>query len=247
MEEPLLSNSKLEVGLSNMRTNLVELANGNPPPFDSLEPVPDFDDVEENLILCETPTIEHGVSVPLDKIVGLDRSDVYNVSWNWLLRNQRNKLSYNQLEGNPEYYVGADSPNGMEYTELNGEFYVAGDGKHRTVIAKYLAHFNPDHFPIEPVIPNATVYRYVVDDQFMVRFRSVKRKLVKKGLTHMSLQWVTFTQCKGNGKFHLFNPKREYQEGFTYSKADFHELEKLISTSNFYNRRLGDERQCYLR
>jgi|TARA_R100000027_G_scaffold46396_1_gene35303 hypothetical protein len=247
MEKPLLSSSKLEVDLSNMRTNLVELANANPPPFDSLEPIPDFDDVESDMILCETPTVDHGVSVPLAKIVGLDRPDVYNVSWNWLLRNQKKKLSYKELEGNPEYYLGADSPNGMKYTELNGEYYVAGDGKHRTVIAKYLAHFNPDHFPTEPVIPNATVYRYAVDYQLMERFRAAKRKLEKKGLNHISLRWVSTHQGKGKGRFHLYNPNREYHEGYTYSKADFHELESLISRSNLYNRWLGGERQCYLR
>lgn len=231
------------------RTNLIDLADQNPPFFDNEEPVKSFDDLERELILCEDPAIEQGGTVPLNSVVGLDRQDTKSVSWKWMLRHQKRADSWRKLSESPDYYIDRDRyKENMQYTEVDGSYYLAL-GKHRNVIAKYLAHFNPEYYPEGPVIHNVTVYHYVVDYLLMNRLRLTKQLLQRKGLNHLSLSWEPAFRGsqKGKGLFRLYNPSVPYNEGLTFSKELFHELEKLISGSNIFNRRfLGSSEEQYL-
>ncbi len=87
---------------------------------------------------------ENNKTVDVFEIVGIAHPDYVGLTWIDMLKEGERMKTVNLplLEKNPEYYLENDpkSP-AIEYTKINDEIYISGDGYHRTSIAKVLLYF----------------------------------------------------------------------------------------------------------
>lgn len=111
--------------------------------------------------------------IPMDKIVGIDQ--MYgDGTWSeclegkWLKRIAPN---LEELRANPEYYL-SDQHDNLSYIKV-GENYFISAGKHRSVIARFLAYFNPERFAGTSPLRNVLITEYFIDTQYL----DIKRKV----------------------------------------------------------------------
>jgi len=100
----------------------------------------------EDLILSPFVTREkweNNKTVDAFEIVGIAHPDYVGLSWIDMLKAGKRMSTVNLplLEKNPDYYLenGQKDP-AIEYTKVNDEIYISGDGYHRTSIAKVLLY-----------------------------------------------------------------------------------------------------------
>ena len=87
---------------------------------------------------------ENNKTVDVFEIVGIAHPNYIGLSWIDMLKEGKRMSTVNLplLEKNPEYYLGNNPKNPtIEYTKINDEIYISGDGYHRTSIAKVLLYF----------------------------------------------------------------------------------------------------------
>lgn len=108
-------------------------------------------------------------SVPVDKIVGTQHPDYIGLTWEELLhKGKRMHINLPLAEENPDYYYSdVKKLPTMSYNKLGDNYYVAGDGNHRSVIAKFLFFFS-DHKYLDEV----SVYEYDID---WIGFNAIER------------------------------------------------------------------------
>lgn len=111
------------------------------------EPLPFPEYVLEHLV--EVEEWRGHLGVLLDMVRGTVHPDYAGKSWFWLLRHgKRMPHNLEMLVLNPEYYFtpGKKLPT-MSYLSFGGDFYVYGDGNHRTCLAKFLRAMLPERSP----------------------------------------------------------------------------------------------------
>ena len=89
------------------------------------------------------------VGVSLDMVKGTVHPDYAGKSWFWLLRHGK-RMAHNleMLIENPGYYfTPAKKLPTMSYLSFGDDFYVYGDGNHRTCLAKFLRAMLPEIAP----------------------------------------------------------------------------------------------------
>lgn len=99
-------------------------------------------------------------SVPVEKIAGTQHPDYIGLTWEELLhKGKRMYINLPLAEENPDYYYSdVKKLPTMSFNKLGNDYFVAGDGNHRSVIAKFLFYFS-DHKYLDEV----SVYEYEVD------------------------------------------------------------------------------------
>ena len=107
------------------------------------------------------------MDIPLDKIVGIDQmyggktwAQCLNGSW---LKRIDSNLS--RLKETPEYYLCDRPKKDIYFTKVNDKYFIVA-GKHRTIISRFLAHFNKDVFNDRSPLRNISVTEYFVDTEY---------------------------------------------------------------------------------
>jgi len=127
----------------NNTENLIEHVKKNNNPYLNLT----IEAFPEDLISSPFVTRERwevNKTVDVFEIVGIAHPDYIGLSWIDMLKEGKRMSTVNLplLEKNPEYYLENDPKNpAIEYTKINDEIYISGDGYHRTSIAKVLLYF----------------------------------------------------------------------------------------------------------
>lgn len=107
-------------------------------------------------------------SIPLDQVVGIDQMYGDDATWGeclegrWLKRLDR---SLAELENHPQYYLSEEELHNLSFIKIEDKYFIRA-GKHRTIIARFLAHFNPDVFNDRSPFALAKVTEYYIDTEF---------------------------------------------------------------------------------
>ena len=150
-----------------MHTNIQELNIASPAPFSNDILINFTKFITDNDIHLKDETFDYRCDIPLNKIVGIDQ--MYGGgSWgsclegSWLKRLDRGLI---ELNDNPNYYLSDEPKEGLSFKKV-GEYYFITGGKHRTIIARFLAHFNQDVFNGYSPLRNVMVTEHFVDEEF---------------------------------------------------------------------------------
>jgi hypothetical protein len=191
---------------SNWQLDLRTLASRTPPPFDrkkiyTMEPWnyqlfyedSEFDNIE-------------GANVNLESMVG--HAQAYGeMDWNKMLFGlKRTEKSLKLLKNNPEYFLSDSYKSGWSFIEIDGSLFVS-QGKHRTGILRYLAHFNPSQFPDGPIARGVYLTRRFVDHATMDNLFFINQLLRTPEFSHLTLKYVSYNDDKK--EFRLINKKAD--------------------------------------
>ncbi len=126
---------------------LLELARARPPHWadDTIQPWDDdrFQTLKPFAISCYW---NDSATLNVFQVKGTDHPDYQGQTWNWFIQHgKRMNLNLPLQESNRKYYMEAEKKKEppMFYISINGhDWYVYGDGNHRTCIARFDFHFN---------------------------------------------------------------------------------------------------------
>lgn len=174
-----------------IRTNLQELNAANRAPFDRQELV-NLQDItrERELVFSSVKPQEARMDVRLSDIVGHDQMYDALVWGDCLMKGKalkRLERNLEYLKSAPDYYrqllANAEA---LSFVKVEDEFYIS-TGKHRTVILRYLAHFNPEIFGDDPILRNVHITEdRVIDYDYMSLRNQLTDVTDKMGITlHM--------------------------------------------------------------
>ncbi|ELP5729265.1 hypothetical protein QTV44_002531 [Vibrio vulnificus] len=151
-----------------MRTDLLTLHEREPAAFahDTLVNLNDY--LEHYGIYLLPKSTSHQGAVPLDSIVG--HSQGYgSFTWEQGLHGHGFKRMPDALSkavSNPSYYLSPATKVGMSFIKIGDDYFIEG-GKHRTITARFLAHYNPDSFSGSCVLSGVEITERFVDYEFM--------------------------------------------------------------------------------
>lgn len=150
-----------------MYTNIQELNIASPAPFSNDKLINFRKFITDNDIHLKDEIFDSRCDMPMNKIVGIDPMDGVG-SWgsclegSWLKRLDRR---LKELDDNPNYYLSVEPKEELSFKKV-GEYYFITGGKHRTIIARFLAHFNQDVFNGYSPLRNVLVTEHFVDEEF---------------------------------------------------------------------------------
>lgn len=207
--------------MQTIRTDIQALNKQEPAPFsDGI--IHNFDTYlrANNIYLKDEK--EHFVApIPLERVIGIDQMYGDDATWGdclegrWLKRLTHNLTDLNR---NPDYYLSDAEMDGLSFNKV-GENYFIRTGKHRTIIAKFLAHFNPEVFSGRSPFQQASVTEYFVDTEFTDlkrRFEEIAKKYPALSFT------VQHTTSEGDTSFLMvreLDSSRNFA-GFSRSQAN---------------------------
>lgn len=150
-----------------MNTELQILNKQTPAPFSHDTLINYGKYINSNNICLTSGQCYYRGDIPMDKIVGIDQ--MYgDGTWGdclegtWLKRIAEN---LDELRSNPGYYLNAQH----EYLSFIkvGEDYFISEGKHRSILARFLAHFNPEIFAGTSPLRNVPITEYFIDTDYL--------------------------------------------------------------------------------
>ena len=176
-----------------LQTKIVELNRQSPAPFSNTIVRNYANLLRERNINLNSKSISFVGSVPIEKVIGIDQSYGDDSSWGeWLEGSCLKRLKYRmtELQESPEYYLSDELKDGMSFAKIGEEYFVV-TGKHRTTIAKFLAHFNPMAFSNRSPLSSVQITEYFVDYEYQdieKRFESLELRYpgLKFELEHTS-------------------------------------------------------------
>ena len=170
----------------NIETDLVRLNENDPAPFSGTIIHNYHTYLEANGVYLQNRVELKVESVPVELIVGIDQMYGDDARWGdclngtWLKRIKRN---LNELYNNPNYYLDDTDKAGMSFIKIENQYFIQS-GKHRTVIARFLAHFNPTLFEDSP-LKSIPVTEYFIDHEFT----EMKVRLLELAKRHPQLEF----------------------------------------------------------
>lgn len=160
--------------------------------------------------------------IPLDKVIGIDQLYGDDSTWGqclegrWLKRLESRLV---ELEINPHYYLSETKPHNLSFIKVGDKFFIS-QGKHRTIIARFLAYFNPEIFRDRMPFSLAKVIEYEIDTEYAFikkRFEAVAINYpaltfqLKHTTTEDDFNFLVVRQEKPNCKVLVFNRIQAYQ------------------------------------
>ncbi|MBF4374453.1 hypothetical protein [Vibrio anguillarum] len=204
----------------NIATNIRELNNISPAPF------------SEELIICESDYVkDKGIylypdsekiqgDVPLDRIIG--HSQIYDeMKWGDCLQGRylkRIDRCLQELQENPEYYLSCSEKSGLSFIKIENDYFIVS-GKHRTVVARFLAHFNADTFREHTPLRNVTIHQKRVDYDFM----SFSRKVEELKVIYPNLNFVMTYTSKNDANCLSVHSNRYHLPSGYYTRGELAE------------------------
>lgn len=213
-----------------MRTNIAELNKLEAAPFDE-DRLRDFVEPDSDLHghLWHNEYLNEDVNLNL--VVGHDQWLVRSYTWREALHNSEKILvNLERCANNPEFYLESFEGSDIYYISYQGHYYIDTEGFHRTIIARYLAHYNGH----EPIIRNARVRRIVFNtyrlellnrlDSILKTFPHLERIPLRSVKERIDDDTKCIQISNNYFKYRNFHPEHEHYE----IKFSFAELEAVI-------------------
>lgn len=121
------------------------------------------------------------ISIYVDDIVGTQHPDYIGLTWEELLhQGKRMHINIPLVIKNPQYYwdSGKKLPT-MSYNRYEGKYYVAGDGNHRSAIAKFIFAINGN---TKMTLDGISTTEYTADVEAYNLFERIKASAANKHL-----------------------------------------------------------------
>jgi hypothetical protein len=224
-------------------TNIVELANMEPPPFHNRE-LSIFSWWKNGLFLTGETQLVKDISIDLSKIVG-HAQGYPPMTWNYMLNNlKRISKNLNLLEKSPDYYLERLG-SGVSFLEIDGQLFI-GTGKHRATIAKYLAHFNPHKFD-DQTVHGVDVLRYEVNHSLINQVEKLRATLKEYDFSHLELKWIESSNRFTKNRFMLSNKFRQGELPLFVEETELHQFGEMLTSSKSLWGSFRSEKINYLR
>jgi len=174
-----------------MNTELQILNQQAPAPFSHDNLINYGEYINSNNICLTSEKRCYRGDIPMDKIVGIDQ--MYgDATWGdclegkWLKRIVPN---LDELRASPEYYLN-DQHDNLSYIKVGNDYFIS-QGKHRSVLARFLAHFNPDRFAGISPLRNVPITERFIDTEYT----DIKQRIddIKKRYPHLVFQLKHYT------------------------------------------------------
>ena len=209
--------------MQNIRTNIQALNKQDPAPFS--------DDIihnyctylKDNNIYLTNGKKDYIAPIPLNRVIGIDQGYGDDATWGqclegrWLKRLKRNLID---LEDNPQYYLPEVDQPSPSFTKIGADYFIIA-GKHRTIIAKFLSHFNPQVFRNRSPFEFAKVTEYFIDTEFT----SIKNRFDAIANTYSSLIFkLQHTAVENDPSFLLVREKGGNRKSEAFTRAQTYQV-----------------------
>ena len=225
-------------------TNLRLLAKQDPPTF-HMKKLSLAGWWSEPLFFSAERQIVKDITIDLSKVIGLDQG-YPQMTWGYML-NSLKRIDRNlmELKNNPDFYLDSLRSD-VTYTDIDGNFFIS-QGKHRTTIAKYLTHFNPDKFPNGPLLHGVDLIRYEVNHVLIDQVQLLRMKLKNESFDHLELSWLGANYPFYPPRFRLTNTLRPNRLPLFFNEDQITRLIDVFDRSGSFASAYGSEEANYLR
>lgn len=153
--------------LHHMKTDLQLLNEKFPAPFgdDIIQNYNEY--IIENDIYLWSEEKQLVTDIPLDMVTGIDQG-YGGKTWAQCLNGawlDRLSTIMSDLKRKPYYYLRDCPKFDMDFIKVGDDYFIR-QGKHRTVIARFLAHYNPEYFSDRSPLKNIPVREYFIDNKY---------------------------------------------------------------------------------
>ena len=194
-------------------------------------------------MFIEKDRIVENDSIHLSNIVGHDQG-YGKMTWEYMLSNlKRIDRRYSELERTPEYFLRGHDYEAWSFINFEGAYFISS-GKHRTTIARYLAHYNPEYFP-ENKIHGVTVVHYSVDKVAMDNYEDIRGLLKHPELDHLEFG-IRTSWCMSESYFYLNNPKQKNDFEIRYQKSELETAIQLLQKRGLSQKLFGSPQSKYI-
>lgn len=228
-----------------MRTNLIELIENCPPPFHDYT-LTQWDEWKCHLFFKGPGIAEENANLDLNSVIG--HSQGYpKMTWGHMIKNlKRIGKRLTELERTPEYYLQGGGFEEWEFIESDGAIFICV-GKHRTTIARYLAHYNPDHFENGSIIKGVKIIHKQIDHFMMDNCMAIFQLLKLPSNAHLRFYHANEFSLHRKDNVFLRNENRPDELPLIFHKNQIEEVRRLLEGQTLLNRFLGNKSQKYLR
>ncbi|CCO44184.1 hypothetical protein VIBNISOn1_1050010 [Vibrio nigripulchritudo SOn1] len=203
-----------------IRTNLKQLNADNPTPFSEDIIHNYYTYLRDNSIYLKAEHKSYMGVIPVDQVVGIDQMYGDDATWSdclngaWLKRIERNLEA---LTSNPLYYLDTQEKSGLSFIKI-GDHYFISQGKHRTVIARFFKHFNPQMFSDSEPSLHAYITEYFIDREFMI----MKHRLEQLNQDWSSLQMeINHVTSMNDPQFLIIRKRGDLYEDARFTRAQY--------------------------
>lgn len=217
--------------MHNIKTNIQELNEQTPAPFSDDIILNYGTYLKDNDIYLSGRSEQYLSSIPLDRVVGIAQMYGDDATWGqclkgrWLKRLDRR---LKELVDNPNYYLSKGEPEHLSFIKIGDKYFIS-EGKHRTIIARFFAHFNPELFSERSPFERATVIEYFIDTEYA----SIRKRLDALAVRYPSLRFELEHTTKQNVRsFLLIEEKHSYGRLEAFNRGQiYHVLDALENPS----------------
>lgn len=225
-------------------TDLVELANEAPPSFHDYQLSLASWWREPLFFSGERETVK-GVTIDLSKVMGHDQG-YPPMTWKYMLRSlKRIDRRLQEVKKNPNYYL-ENFKSDLTFTEIDGCFFIL-EGKHRTTVAKYLTHFNPQKFQTGPLLHGVDVLRHEVNYALMNKVQHLRIRLRNKNHDHLEFSWLKPSWPYHPARFKLTNKLRPNKLPLFFNEDRMTDLIEVLDNSEQFIKAFRSDDASYLR
>lgn len=215
-----------------MNTDLIQRATSDPPDFHHTNLCRYRDWAATDKYVLDQSETNIAAEIDVSRVVGHDQG-YGEMTWAYMLQNlKRIDRRLKELASNSDYYLSHENKRDWVFIEVDDKIFIS-TGKHRTTILRYLAHYNPEHFPQGPIARGVTVHKRYRDHQISDLVTDIHRKIV--GYPHLSFKYIGIHS--GEMRWHLINANQNFVS--TLTRAQLAEFHHDLSESNFFKRVIG--------
>lgn len=228
-----------------MKTNLLELIDSSPPNFHHFT-LSRWHDWKASLYFKDESIIEKNAAIDLNDVIG-HAQGYPKMSWaEMITKLKRFGGNLRELEKTPDYYLRVGGHKDWYFIESDGAVFI-GEGKHRSTIARYLAHYNPDYFEQGSIIKGVEVIHKQVDHHMMDNMMAIHQLLNLHGNTHLRFYHASQFAFNRKDNVYLRNDNKPNELPLTFHKSQIDEVRELLEGQSFLNKYFGNKAQKYLR
>lgn len=149
-----------------MQTNIREMVNKRPASFINDHLVHMNDYLTDNGIYLGSHVDIFRGDVELDRVIGQAQGFGSLTYRDFVEGHDCNRVETTlaQLRSQTKYYTNND-PKQISFVQI-GDVYFIDEGKQRTMTAKILAHYNPDHFGKPAILRNVLIKKQTIDNEY---------------------------------------------------------------------------------
>ena len=223
--------------MRSLKTNIQELAKNSPALFKNKK-LALYRTYSDNRYFLPD-TISENTTVDISKVVG--HSQCYpEMHWSYMLGLRGMGNTFEELVKNPKYYLSNEVKVDFSFTEIEGNYFI-DEGKHRTTVFKYFAHFNPYFFKDAALLRGVSVTHKNVNYALENNIKKIEQLLLQERFSH--IKFGVRKACRDlPTKYYLKNTKRTVGYEF-FDEVDLPMVFELIqddsSLTRFFGKGLG--------